>query len=91
MEKLNELASLYKIFGDETRLKILCSLMNGRLCTGDISERVGMSASCVSHQLKILKQSKLVNSVKDGKQAIYFLADDHVKTIIENGLEHVNE
>lgn len=86
-----ELAELYKVFGDATRVRILCALMEKNLCVGDIATQLGMTDSAVSHQLKILKQAKLVSFKKEGRSAIYGLADDHVKTIIENGLEHVNE
>ncbi len=89
--KTYSLAELYKVFGDATRVRILCTLMDGEKCVGETASALSMTDSAVSHQLKILKQARLVTSRRDGKSAIYSLADDHVKTIIENGLEHVNE
>ena len=90
-ENLYTLANLYKIFGDKTRIKILCVLLNTELCVRDISELVEMSVSAVSHQLRVLKHAKLVKYRRNGKSAIYSLADDHVKTILHNGIDHVNE
>ena len=90
-EKLNDLAELYKVFGDKTRVKILYSLISAERCVRDISSDVKMSLSAVSHQLKILKQAKLVKYRRDGKSIIYSIADEHVKTILQNGMEHINE
>lgn len=90
-EELNDLAELYKVFGDKTRVKILYTLINSDLCVREISDNVQMSVSAVSHQLKILKQAKLVKYRRDGKSIIYSIADEHVKTILQNGIEHVNE
>ena len=90
-EELYELADLFKVFGDSTRLKILFELFEDEICVKDLSERLTMTQSAVSHQLKILKQSKLVKCRRDGKLIIYALADEHVRTIIGQGREHVEE
>ncbi len=90
-DTLIDLAELFKVFGDSTRIKILTALSEGELCVCDISTTVGMSSSAVSHQLKILKQSKLVSYRRDGKTVFYSLADDHVMTILRQGIEHINE
>lgn len=90
-DSLCNLANLYKIFGDKTRIKILCVLLNTELCVCDISEFIGMSVSAVSHQLRILKQAKLVKYRREGKSIIYSLSDDHVKKILHNGIDHVTE
>lgn len=90
-EKLYDLAELYKIFGDSTRIKILYVLLESEMCVCDISTLLSVSQSAVSHQLKILRQSDLVKPRREGKTVFYSLADDHVKTIINNGLEHINE
>lgn len=88
---LIDLAELFKVFGDSTRIKILTALSGGELCVCDISKLVGMTASAVSHQLKILRNAKLVSYRRDGKTVFYSLADSHVNTILKQGLEHVNE
>lgn len=85
------LAEVFKVFGDNTRLRVLWSLFDEELCVLDIAERVSMSQSAVSHQLKTLKQAKLVKSRRNGKQTFYSLDDDHVKNIIEIGLVHLQE
>lgn len=90
-DTLIDLAELFKIFGDSTRIKILAVLSKGELCVCDISDAIGMSVSAVSHQLKILKQAKLVTFRRDGKTVFYRLADSHVTTILMQGLEHINE
>ena len=90
-ETLYDLADLFKLFGDFTRVKIL-SLLDGReLCVCDIAEALDMNQSAISHQLRVLKAGKLVKSRRDGKSAYYSLADDHVLTILEQGMEHINE
>ncbi len=91
MNESVRLSELFKVFGDETRIRILTSLYNGELCVGDIVKNTGVSQSAVSHQLKILKLSNLVTSKRDGKQITYLLADEHVKTILNMGLDHINE
>lgn len=88
---LYELAELYKIFGDSTRIKILYVLFESEMCVCDIAQLLGISQSAVSHHLRVLKQSKLVKFRKEGKSVIYSLTDDHVRTIIDQGLEHVCE
>jgi len=88
---LNKLAGLYKVFGDTTRIKILYSLFESEMCVCCISEILGMSLSAVSHQLRVLKQAELVKFRREGKEIYYSLADDHVKTIIGQGYEHINE
>ena len=86
-----DMSDLFKIFGDGTRLRILLALEENELCVDGISKAVDMSLSAVSHQLKVLKQNKLVKSRREGKTVYYSLSDDHVRTIIGQGLEHVEE
>lgn len=90
-ERLYDLAELFKVFGDSTRIRILYALHEQELCVFDISDTLGMTQSAVSHQLKILKQNKLIKSRREGKQIFYSLADDHVHTIIAMGREHIEE
>lgn len=90
-EYLYDLADLFRIFGDTTRIRILYSLFDGELCVGDISTILGMSQSSVSHQLRILKDSKLVKFRRDGKSIFYLLDDDHVRSILDLGMEHLEE
>jgi len=90
-ELLYDLAELYKIFGDSTRIKILYVLFEAELCVCDIAELLGMTQSAISHQLRVLKQSKLVKFRREGKTMYYSLADDHVRTIIGMGMEHLCE
>ncbi|MCH4193430.1 MAG: metalloregulator ArsR/SmtB family transcription factor [Butyrivibrio sp.] len=90
-DKLYDLAELFKVFGDSTRIRILYALFESDICVCDLAETLQMTQSAVSHQLKILKQSKLVSSRREGKSVFYFLADDHVRTMINQGLEHVSE
>lgn len=90
-DALIDLAELFKVFGDSTRIKILCALSGGEMCVCDISTAVGMSGSAVSHQLKILKNAGLVRFRREGKTVFYSLADGHVNTILDQGLEHINE
>ena len=90
-DKLYDLAELFKVFGDSTRIKILFALFEQEMCVCDIAESLNMTQSAISHQLKILKQSKLVGNRREGKQIIYFLADDHVRTIIDQGINHIEE
>ena len=89
--ELYDLAELFKVFGDSTRIRILFVLHEGEVCVQDIADALQMTQSAVSHQLKILKQSKLVGSRREGKQMFYSLADDHVLSIIDLGLEHLRE
>ncbi len=85
------LSELFKIMGDKTRMKLLWAMDNGELCVGDLAYLLNMTKSAVSHQLKVLKDSKLVKSKKIGKHVLYSLNDDHVKTIFEKALDHVLE
>ena len=87
----DELAELFKVFGDSTRLRVLSVLIDGELCVQDIADRLDMTQSAISHQLKILKTSHLVKSRREGKQIMYALDDDHVRTIIAMGMEHIEE
>ncbi len=90
-EMLYDLAELYKVFGDTTRIRLLYALLEAELCVNDLAQLLGMSQTAVSHQLRVLKNNKLVKFRKDGKIVFYSLADDHVRTIIEIGMEHVQE
>lgn len=90
-ESLYDLAELFKMFGDSTRVKILFALFESELCVGDIAQILNLSQSSVSHQLRILKDSKLVKFRRDGKIIFYSLADEHVKTILSMGMDHVEE
>ncbi|MBQ8730024.1 MAG: winged helix-turn-helix transcriptional regulator [Lachnospiraceae bacterium] len=90
-ELLCDLADLFKIFGDTTRMKILFSLFESELCVGAIAELLNMSQSSISHQLKILKDSNLVANRREGKTIYYYLADEHVRLIIDQGFEHLLE
>ena len=90
-EVLCDLAELYKMFGDSTRTKILSCLQIRACYVNELAEVLGMSVSAVSHQLRILKQNHLVKYKRDGKQMVYSLSDDHVKTIINCGIEHIEE
>ncbi len=90
-EKLSGLADLFKIFGDTTRIRILYSLFESELCVCAIAELLCMTQSATSHQLKVLKDSKLVGNRREGKTIYYFLADDHVRSIIDQGYEHITE
>ena len=90
-DELYSLAELFKIFGDQTRIKILYTLLDGEMCVQDIADNIGMSQSSVSHQLRVLKQSQLVKFRRDGRTIYYALADQHVCTIMNQGLEHIQE
>ena len=90
-EKLYDLAELFKVFGDSTRIRILFVLSMTEMCVCDLAEALNMTASAISHQLRILKQSKLVKNRREGKTVFYSLDDDHVKAIIDQGMEHVEE
>lgn len=90
-EHLFELAEFFSVIGDSTRIKILYALFESELCVCDISEALGMTLSAISHQLKILKTARLVKFRKVGKSVFYSLDDDHVKTIINMGNQHINE
>lgn len=90
-DKIIDLAELFKIFGDSTRVKIINILLNDELCVNDIATKINATQSAVSHQLRILKTSKLVKYRKDGNLTFYSLADDHVEKIFKIGCEHINE
>ncbi len=90
-EILYDLADLFKLFGDSTRIKILYVLSESEMCVYDIALLLGMSQSAISHQLRALKQSKLVKYRREGKTVFYSLADAHVQTILAQGMEHVGE
>lgn len=90
-ELLYDLADLFKTFGDTTRIKILYALMERDLCVCDLAELVGTSQSAVSHQLRTLKQARLVKFRREGKSAMYSLADDHVHTMLAQGMTHICE
>lgn len=90
-ETLYDLAELFKIFGDSTRVKILYALLESELCVCDIAKLMDVSQSAVSHQLRVLKASKLVKFRREGKTIFYSLADDHVVSILSQGMEHIEE
>ena len=90
-ETLYDLAELFKVFADSTRIKILYALFEAELCVCDIAQLLGLTQSAVSHQLRVLKAGRLVKPRKDGKTVFYSLADDHVRTLIAQGMDHVNE
>jgi ArsR family transcriptional regulator len=89
--QLYDLAELFKVFGDSTRIKILYVLFQSEMCVCDIAQLLNMGQSAISHQLRVLKQAKLVKSRRDGKTMFYSLADSHVRTIIDQGFEHIEE
>ena len=90
-ELLYDLAELYKVFGDTTRIKILYALYESELCVCDIAALLGMTQSAISHQLRVLKTNKLVKFRRDGKEVFYSLDDDHIFKILAQGLEHIKE
>ena len=90
-EAIYDLADLFKMFGDTTRMKIMYVLLESEMCVCDIAEILGMTQSAISHQLRILKSSKLITSRREGKSVIYFLADYHVRSIVNQGMEHIFE
>ena len=90
-ERLYDLAELFKVFGDSTRIRILYVLFESELCVCDIAALLNVSQSAISHQLRVLKQARLVRNRRDGKTVYYFLADDHVRVILGQGMEHIEE
>ena len=90
-EMLYDLAELFKVFGDTTRIKILYALFESELCVNDISTLLGITQTAASHQLRVLKTNKLVKARKNGKMIFYSLSDDHVTKIISQGMEHIEE
>lgn len=89
--ELYDLADLFKVFGDSTRIKILYVLFENEMCVYDIANLLNMTQSAISHQLRVLKQNRLVKYRKEGKTVLYTLADEHVFTILSQGIEHVEE
>lgn len=89
--KIIDLAELFKVFGDSTRMKIICALLQNELCVCDIANIINSTTSAVSHQLRILKQAKLVKYHKEGKVVYYSLDDAHVYEIFKKGCEHIDE
>lgn len=90
-EQLYDLAELFKVFGDSTRIKVLFVLAESEMCVCDIAQLLNMTQSAISHQLRVLKQNHLVRCRREGKSIIYCLSDDHVKTILKMGMEHIME
>jgi len=90
-EKLYELAELFKVFGDGTRIKIICALFKSEMCVCDLAALLAMSQSAISHQLRVLKNARLVTFRREGKVVYYSLDDDHVKDIFDKGLVHITE
>ena len=90
-EELQDLAEFFKVFGDETRLKILSVLLCSEMCVYDIAAVLQMSQSAISHQLRVLKQLDLVKYRREGKTCFYSLADSHIVTILSQGLDHIEE
>ncbi|MGM9625426.1 MAG: ArsR/SmtB family transcription factor [Eubacteriales bacterium] len=90
-DTLCDLAELFKMFGDSTRCKILYALSAGEMSVGDIADALSMTQSAISHQLRVLRSSRLVRCRRDGKAMLYALADDHVRTILEMGMDHIME
>ncbi len=90
-EVLYDLAELFKVFGDTTRIKILCALFEAEMCVCDIACLLNMTQSAISHQLRVLKQARLVKYRKEGKVVYYSLDDNHIKSIFDQGLLHISE
>lgn len=90
-EELFDLSELFKIFGDSTRIRILYVLFESDMCVCGIAELLGMTQSAISHQLAVLKKAKLVRYRREGKTIFYSLSDDHVRTILDQGMEHITE
>lgn len=90
-ENLYDVAELFKVFGDTTRIKIICALFEAEMCVCDIANLLGMTQSAISHQLRVLKQARLVKYRREGKIVYYSLDDEHVRHIFNQGLAHINE
>ena len=90
-EEIFDLSELFKVFGDSTRMKILFALFEEKMCVCDLAEALGITQSAISHQLRLLKQMKLVVNRREGKTVFYSLADSHIKTIMNQGMEHIRE
>ena len=91
LEESYRIADLFKVFGDTTRIRILCHLFLEESSVGDLALALEMSQSAISHQLRVIKESRLIKRRREGKFIIYFLADNHVRTIISQGIEHIEE
>lgn len=90
-EEIQDLSEIFKLFADETRLRIICAILNTELCVCDLCELLGLNQSAVSHQLQLLRSSKLVKYRKEGKQVYYSLEDEHIESIIKMALAHIRE
>lgn len=90
-ETLYDLADLFKVLGDSTRIRVLCALFEAEMCVCDIAALLGMTQSAISHQLRVLKQARLVKYKREGKVVYYSLEDEHVKRIFDQGLAHISE
>lgn len=90
-EELDGLAGFFKVFGDVTRIRILCVLLQSEMCVCDLAQTLNMTQSAISHQLRMLKQMKLVTNRREGKTVFYSLADGHIRTIVNQGMEHIRE
>lgn len=90
-EEMQDLAEFFKVFGDVTRLKILFALLSSEMCVYDIAKLLGTSQSAISHQLRVLKQMDLVKHRREGKTIFYSLADDHIVSILSQGIDHIEE
>lgn len=90
-EKQYELAELFSMFADTTRIRILYALFEAEMCVCDLANLLGMSQSAISHQLALLKRARLIRPRRDGRSVFYSLADSHVRTMLDQGMEHVNE
>lgn len=90
-EELYDLAEFFKVFGDSTRIKIICALFQTEMCVCDLAELLGVTQSAISHQLKTLKVSRLVRFRREGKIVYYSLDDEHIKHIFDEGLKHIRE
>ena len=88
---IGEVAELFKVCGDTTRASIICTLSDGELCVCDIANRLGMSSSAISHQLRILKHTRILRSRREGKSVLYALDDGHIKQVFDMAFEHVKE
>ena len=91
VESLYDLSELFKVFGDTTRIRILWALSEGEMCVCDLAELLEMGQSAVSHQLRLLRQARLVRCRREGKSSVYMLDDEHVRQIFELGLTHIEE
>lgn len=90
-DRMKDLADFYKVFGEVTRIRILCVLLESEMCVCDLAELLSMTQSAISHQLRVLKQMKLVKNRREGKTIFYSLADSHIQMIINQGMEHITE